>query len=158
MRGSGSSYLAECLWCRMPLPVQTAGAPRKYCEAGSCQKDHLASRWADYLGRLKTSALTSPVDEEMYDGFLIYVGGDKPLSFSPLARRDNAWKLDGRTDFNPKMYLAEDGSMPEWLTFFLEDFPPAGADPGMTQSREFMYAMDLEKDERMWCTKGESGR
>ncbi len=93
--------------------------------------------------------------DEISDSFIVTEGNDKPLSLSPLAHwTTDGWKLDGTCDFNPKMYTAEDGSQPEWLEFFLEEFGARGADPGLTQARKAMYSMDMTNDRRIWLTKG----
>lgn len=52
------------------------------------------------------------------------------------------------------MFMAEDGSLPEWLEAFLEEFGVAGPDPGSTRGRGMDYDLDMESDPKAWWTKG----
>lgn len=115
----------------------------------------MASRWADYHARLRSKHPLDGLPEEMRGGSLVSVGRDRPLSRSNQAKwmMSSGWRLDD-CDFNPKMFADENGLLPEWLTKFLEEFGACGPDPGLSRGQGQDYALDLEKDHKMWWTKG----
>ncbi len=49
------------------------------------------------------------------------------------ARRGNV--PDGSCDLDLGLFIAEDGSQPEWLTVFLEEYPRPGAAVGFTATK-----------------------
>jgi hypothetical protein len=50
----------------------------------------------------------------------------------PLSRAYTGKIMNGAVDFDPKAYVSEDGSQPEWLAVFLEEFGRSGPEVGQT--------------------------